>query len=125
MPAFASNALLATLMDDDEPPRWTDVALQHFCGPATRVEVDGRPLTPGARVPPIAFHVRWVIDECWPFGFDGPGLSGTAELQVFHDDNGLSAIVDARKLAVHGAADTGLIGRFATSLELAADGVRR
>jgi hypothetical protein len=126
MPAFALNALLATLMDDDEPPRWTDVALHHFCGPATRVEVDGRPLVPGSYVPPTAFQVRWVMDECWPFDFAGPGLSGSAELQVFHDDNRLSAIVDARRLAVHGAAGTSLAGRFNGSLALAADeGVSR
>ena len=49
---FALNALLVPLLDDSVPPRWTDVALEHICGPGTRVLIDGKPLelySPDAR----------------------------------------------------------------------------
>lgn len=42
---------------DALPPQWTDVALQHFCGPGTRVEVNGHPLVPGTAIPAGAFVV--------------------------------------------------------------------
>jgi hypothetical protein len=117
---FALNALLATLIDDDTPPRWTDVAFHHFCGPATRLEVDGKPLVAGDRVPATAFTVRWHMDDCWPFDFASVALSGMVDLLVFHEDDGLGAIVFADRMVI-----SGLTGKsrldvpFAASLSLA------
>jgi hypothetical protein len=100
---YALNALLAPLMDDDVPPRWTDIGLHYFCGPSSRVEVDGKPLVPGDRVPATSFTVRWHMDECWPFSFGAVAMSGTVELLVFHDDTGLSAVVSGDRLVIAGA----------------------
>jgi hypothetical protein len=96
----ALNALLVPLLDDDEPPRWTDVGLQHFCGPATRVEINGQPLVAGAAIPATAFHVRWHIDQCWPLDYAAFELSGSVDLLVFHEDTGLGAIVSAQRLRI-------------------------
>jgi hypothetical protein len=101
---FALNALLAPLLDDDEPPRWTDAALHSTCGPATAVAVDGKPMVDGARIPATAFTVRWKMDRCNPFGDSSIELSGIVDLLVFHEDTGLSAAVDARRLKVWSAA---------------------
>lgn len=100
--SFALNAFLVTLIDDHEPPHWTDVALHYFCGPETRVEVDGKPMVPGAPVPATAFTVRWTMDQCWPLDADAFDASGVVELLVFHEDTGLSAIVDAGQLQIRG-----------------------
>lgn len=97
---FALNALLAPLIDDSEPPRWTDVALAHVCGPATRVQVDGRPLVPGALLPATAFTLRWQLDGCEFFDGTTAPWSGAVELQVFHEAEGLGAVVDARGLVI-------------------------
>ena len=119
LPRFALNALLATLMDDDMPPRWTTVGPDHFCGPATRVEVDGQPMVSGAPIPATAFTVRWQLDDCRPFGGEGTDLAGEVELLVFHEDTGLSAIVDASRLRIAGAAASARLARpFAASLSL-------
>lgn len=105
---FALNVLLAPLIDDAESPHWTDVALSYGCGPATHVEVDGQPLVPGERVPATAFIVRWTMDQCTPFESQ-VALTGSVELQVFHEDEGLSAIVHAERLTVAGPAGRGRI----------------
>ncbi len=97
---FALNALLVPLLDDDEQPRWTDVALNHFCGPATRVEVNGQPLVPGAPMPATAFTVRWTIDQCWPLDVESIELSGTVDLLVSRDGHRLSAVVHAQGLTI-------------------------
>jgi hypothetical protein len=97
---FALNALLVPLLDDDWPPRWTDVAVEHFCGPDTRVTIDGLPLRPGAPMPATAFTVRWQMERCMPMGFETPELSGEVELHVSHADGGLSALVLPQGLAV-------------------------
>lgn len=104
---FALNALLVPLLDDSEPAQWTDVALAHFCGPATRVTVDGRPLMPGAEVPARSFMLRWQIDQCWPMDYASFELSGTVDLHVFHEDGSLSAVVDATRLRVAGPRGSG------------------
>lgn len=117
---FALNALLVPLFDDHESPHWTDAGIHHFCGPATRVEVDGSPLVPGASIPPTAFTLRWHIDQCWPLGYAAFELSGVVELQVFHDDDGLSAIVDAQLLRVSTSKGLSHVGTpFAASMSLA------
>ncbi len=116
---FALNALLAPLMDDDLPARWTDVAVRHFCGPETRIEVDGQPMQPGAPVPSRAFTLRWHIDACWPFDAATPELSGDVELLVFREDDGLGAVVQARGLRLAGPTSTATLPRmFAASLAL-------
>jgi hypothetical protein len=118
---FALNALLVPLLDDSEPPRWSDAALFLACGPATRVEVDGRPLVAGAPIPAQAFTVRWTMDACTQL--DAFELSGVVELLVFHEDTGLSAVVSAARL---GVASAGGVPRFeapfAAALELVAAG---
>jgi hypothetical protein len=116
---FTLNALLVPLLDDSEPPRWTDVALRHFCGPQTRVEIDGRPLVPGMTIPATAFTVRWTIDQCWPLDYSAFELSGAVELQVFHEDTGLSAIVSAQGLRVLGTRGASRFDRpFAAAMQL-------
>jgi hypothetical protein len=115
---FALNALLVPLLDDAEQPRWTDIAVDLSCGPATWVDVDGKPLVPGAGVPATAFTVRWNMDRCRPLS-PAVEMSGVVELLVFHDDTGLSAVVDAQRLAIAGAKGTGRLGApFAASMSL-------
>lgn len=97
---FALNALLVPLLDDAQPPRWTDVAVAYHCGPATRITVDGRPMRPNTPIPATSFSVRWTIDRCSPMGFEALELSGEVELRVFHEENGLGAIVMPQRLAV-------------------------
>jgi len=117
---FALNALLVPLLDDAEPPRWTDVGFNFFCGPATRVEVDGKPLVPGAVIPATAFTVRWHMDRCTPLDYASVELSGVVDLLVFHEDNGLSAIVNAGRLTILGAKGASrLRAPFAASMSLA------
>lgn len=100
---FALNALLVPLIDDAEPPRWTDAALDLACGPGTRVLVDGQPLAPNTALPAKAFTVRWTMDRCMPLGTDAVELTGSVELRVFHEDNGLSAVVMPDGLQVDSA----------------------
>lgn len=117
---FALNALLVPLLDDAEPPRWTDVGLNLFCGPATRVEVNGKPLVPGTQIPATAFTVRWHMDQCFPMDYSAVELSGTVELLVFHEDTGLSAVVSADRLRVSSAKGTSrLSAPFAASMSFA------
>jgi hypothetical protein len=92
------------LLDDDQPPRWSDVALGQVCGPDTRVEIDGRPLSPGSAMPATAFTLRWEMDRCSQLeAFD---VSGTVELLVFHEDTGVSAIVVPQGLTIARAEGT-------------------
>lgn len=115
---FALNALLVPLLDDAEQPRWTDIAVDLSCGPATRVDVDGKPLVAGAGVPATAFTVRWNMDRCRPLS-PVVEMSGVVELLVFHDEAGLSAVVDAQRLAIAGEKGPGRLGApFAASMSL-------
>lgn len=97
---FALNALLVPLLDDAVPPRWTDATLDHICGPGTRVRIDGRPLERHMPMPARAFSVHWTLDRCLPFGFESVELSGDVALHVFHEDDGLGAIVVPGRLRV-------------------------
>lgn len=115
----ALNALLVPLLDDDQPPRWTDVPMRFFCGPATRVEIDGLPFVPGSSVPATAFTVRWHIDQCWPLDYASFELSGVVDLVVYHEDTGLSAIVSAQRLRIATAKGTAsLEAPFAASMSI-------
>jgi len=114
---FALNALLVTLIDDDEPPRWSDAALDHICGPATHVEVDGLPLVHGSRLPAGAFTVRWSMDQCT--ALEAFELQGGVELLVFHEDTGLSAVVTPDKLIVSSTMGSSRMrAPFASSMSL-------
>ncbi len=114
---FALNALLVTLIDDDEPPRWSDVALNHICGPATHVEVDGLPLVHGSRLPAGAFIVRWSMDQCT--ALEAFELQGRVELLVFHEDTGLSAVVTPDELIVSSTMGSSRMrAPFASSMSL-------
>lgn len=97
---FALNALLVPLMDDAEPPRWTEAAIDFNCGAGTSVTVDGAPLVAGKLIPAKTFTVRWDMDHCTPMGPESVALSGRVELVVFHEDAGLSAIVMPDRLRV-------------------------
>jgi hypothetical protein len=122
---FALNALIAPLLDDDVPPRWTDIGLKHYCGPATRVEVDGKPMVPGSRLPATAFTMRWHLDQCWPFDTATTELSGSVELLVFHEDTGLSAVVIPERLVIGGATTSNRLSQpFAAVLSLASADTR-
>lgn len=118
----ALNALLVPLLDDDEPPRWTDVALRYFCGPATRVEIDGQPLVPGVVIPATPFTVRWHIDQCWPLAYDAFELSGSVDLRVQQEGSGLSAIVSAQRLRIATAKGSSSVGApFAATISMSSD----
>ena len=97
---FALNAFLMPLLDDSVPPRWTDVAVEYGCGSGTSVMVDGQPMIPGTSLPTRAFTVRWVMDECTPFGQGSVRLSGGIELVVSHKHLGLHAVVNPDHLSV-------------------------
>jgi hypothetical protein len=98
---FALNAFLVPALDDDADalPRWVDPRPVARCGPATDVRVDGRPLVVGAAVPATAFVIAWRADDCRPFGAAGPAYSGDVRLTVFHDEQGMSAVVEPAGLS--------------------------
>ena len=99
---FALNALLVPALDDAEQPAlWADPERTMPCDVPARAWVDGQPLQPGREQSGRAFTLRWQLQDCWPLGIDGPHLSGSAELDVFRDDDGLSAIVHLQGLKVH------------------------
>ena len=119
----ALNALLVPLLDDADPPRWTDVALRYLCGPATRVEIDGQPLVPGATIPAVPFTVRWHIDQCWPLDYAAMELSGRVDLRVHPEGAGLSAIVNAQHLRIATAKGSGSVDApFAAAMALGGSG---
>lgn len=98
---FALNALLAPLIDDAVPARWTDVALDFMCDDATRVLVDGRPMVVDSPIPAGPFSVRWDMNHCEPFGPLMP-LSGGVDLFVSHDALEMTAVVAPDRLRIHG-----------------------
>lgn len=95
---YALNALLVPLLDDDEPPNWTRLSLDHDCGPDTRVTVDGNPLAPGHKLPATPFRLRWDMDHCAQLG--AIELSGVIELVVSPADAGFSAFVMPQQVRV-------------------------
>ena len=97
---FALNAFLVDLLDDDEPPRWTNVVMKFVCGPGTTVMVDGEPMVAGQPIPVKAFTVRWMMDRCSPMGQESVELSGGVELVVDRKGSGLSAVVKPDHLRI-------------------------
>lgn len=107
---FALNALLVPLLDAAEhPPRWADPSQGMVCGAGSQVKVDGGPLESGLELSGRGFSVQWQLNGCLPFGIDGLELTGRAELDVFLDDEGLSAIVRADQLRVQHAGQVSLM----------------
>jgi len=122
---FALNALLAPLLDDTEPPRWTDAAIDFSCDTGTSVMVDGEPLVVGKLIPAKAFTVRWNMDRCTPMGPESVELSGGVELLVFHEDAGLSAMVMPDRLRVDSHMGRSWPhGPFAAAMSLATPAIR-
>lgn len=118
---FALHALLVPLLDDDQPPRWTEAAIASNCGPGTSVMIDGKPMVARNPIPAVAFIVRWNMDHCSPFGQESLELSGAVEMVVFHEDDGLSAIVRPERLRVDSHMGWGwLRGPFTAELFLTA-----
>jgi len=116
---FALNGLLAPLLDDAEPARWTTVPLHLFCGGGTSVSVDGRPLRSGAAVPARPFTLRWQMDACSPFGETSVLLGGLVELHVEPRHGQMAAVVDARALQITSAAGVVLpAGVFVATLAM-------
>ena len=97
---FALNAFLVDLLDDDEPPRWTNMVMKFVCGPGTTVMVDGEPMVAGQPIPVKAFTVRWMMDRCSPMGQESVELSGGLELVVDRKGAGLSAVVKPDHLRI-------------------------
>lgn len=113
---FALNALLVPLLDDVEhPPRWADPMQAMACGADSHVEIDGRPLEPGLEMSGRGFLVQWQLDGCLPFGIDGPELTGRAELDVFSEDEGFSAIVRPNQLRARRAGQSTLLNSTFTA----------
>lgn len=114
---FALNALLVPLLDDAvDPPRWGDPTLDMDCGEASRVEVDGHRLDPGAPMPDGPFSVQWQLADCLPFGVDSLALSGRAELDVSRQGTGLVATVRLSGLRVQHNGVTVVMNKTFTAL---------
>ena len=96
--AFALNALLVPLFDDDVPPRWADPSLSFDCD-AGAVTVDDAPLDIGAPVPRQPFTVRWHMERCAPFD-DAMDLSGDIELRVEPSGAGYRAVVQPARFHI-------------------------
>ena len=96
--AFALNALLLPLFDDDLPPRWADPSISFDCDDGA-VTIDDAPLDIGAPVPHQAFIVRWHMERCAPFD-DAMELTGDVELKVEPSGGGYRAIVEPAQFHV-------------------------
>lgn len=97
---FALNAFLVPLLDDSEPRRWTDMAIDFSCNPGTHVMVDGEPMVVGKLMPTRTFTVRWTMHNCAPMGRESVVLNGNVELFVFRTETGLRATVQPDDLRV-------------------------
>ena len=65
---LALTALFIPLMDDDEPLRWTDAAIDFDSHPGISVTVDSEPLIAHRPIPATAFTVCCNIDRYAPEG---------------------------------------------------------
>jgi len=97
---FALNAFLVPLLDDSEPRRWTDMAIDFSCNPGTRVMVDGEPMVVGKLMPTRTFAVRWTTHNRAPLGRESVELNGNVALFVFRTETGLRATVQPDDLRV-------------------------
>jgi hypothetical protein len=83
----AVRALLTNLIDDDDPPRFTDPHWPIVCAEATQVLLGGEPVKEGQRVPEGSFTLDWTLDGACPLGDGGPLLYGRARMLVLRDDD--------------------------------------
>ncbi len=99
---FLLNGLLVPLLEveDASGPRWTDPALLADCGLPSQASIDGGPVPVGQALLGRAFTLRWHLFGCRPFGAGGIELTGTVELLILPENDGLSAVVQARELSV-------------------------
>ena len=94
---LAVQALLTNLIDDADPPRFTDVAQPLVCGDGSTVHVNGKPLESGAVIPAASFTLHFELAGACPLGVAGPRLSGPGAMLVVRDDEqGLVPVVLAR-----------------------------
>jgi hypothetical protein len=99
---FAANALVLPLIDDTDPPRWSDHMIDWICDGRGRVTIDGRPLPDGEPVGTSPFSVRWDLERCAPFAGSEFLLEGVVELTVSLDGADFTAqIITPVKLGVH------------------------
>lgn len=91
---FLLNAFLLPALEQGAVPlRWFDPRPNLHCGPNTTVHVNGKPLVPGSAVPVQPFEVAWRVQDCRPFGFDGPRFNGAVTITVHREEWGFSAEV--------------------------------
>jgi uncharacterized protein (TIGR02118 family) len=86
-----------------------------------RIERDGRWTTgqPGTALPAVAFAMRWTLAGGVPLKGTTPYIAGTIDLEVFHDEDGLSAMVDPRALRIVAGDGTQVaLERFGTSMTM-------
>jgi len=93
---FALNAFLVPLLDDSEPRRWIDMAIDFSCNPGTHVMVDGEPKVVGKLMPTRTFTMH----NCAPIGRESVVLNGNVALFVFRTETGLRATVQPDDLRV-------------------------
>jgi hypothetical protein len=115
--AFALNALLIPVLDDDVPSRWTEPFALMSCVKADLL-VDGKPVAFGSAVPATAFEMHWSMDHCTAFG-EAMVMSGTVDLLVFHDGDSYSAVVQPSDLRIDSSSGLMVLGQsFAASTPL-------
>ena len=111
--AFALNALLVPLLDDDLPSRWADPSLSVECEHAL-VTVDGALPDVGAPVPREAFTLRWQMERCNLL--DGYfELSGEVEVRVEPTAAGYTAVVHPVGLHVISTEGVEVLGQSFTA----------
>jgi hypothetical protein len=123
----AMNAMVVPLIDDVEPLRWISepLAVDECADGFNDVTVDGRPFPAGEPLPAIAFKVRRTLKGCNPWGGPWPVLTGVIELTVFHDDGGLSAVVQPIGLRIQSPGGAQLLSApFAATMSIANSAVR-
>jgi len=115
--AFALNALLIPVLDDDVPPRWTEPFALMSCVGADLM-IDGKPVVFGSPVPATAFSMRWSMNQCTALG-EAFLMSGTIDLLVFHDGDSYSAVVQPTDLRLTSSSGSVVLSQsFAASTPL-------
>jgi len=91
---YAVNALVLTLLDDADLPRFTRAAMPLMCGDDSEVSINGDPVVEGVEAPTGSFVLQWSLRGFCPFGVTGPLLDGDINVVVLRDDDfGIQAIV--------------------------------
>jgi hypothetical protein len=80
--------------------------------------VDGAPLHPGTARTTRHFLLQWRLQDCRPFGADGPVWNGDVEVDVRDDGRRYAALIRPQSLRVSGARGTvRLLAPFTATLE--------